>query len=115
MSEEAKKYHEEEAIKKSYDYQTTRRLFSYLRKYWKMMVFALCLTFLTNILISLQPYFTKIAVDDFITPKRTEGVWTFAIAFFGLFLFRFVFSYIQEPILRKITILIKCNFFSVNG
>ncbi len=102
MSEEAKKYHEEEAIKKSYDYQTTRRLFSYLRKYWKMMVFALCLTFLTNILISLQPYFTKIAVDDFITPKRTEGVWTFAIAFFGLFLFRFVFSYIQEILLNVV-------------
>ncbi len=100
MAEQAKKFHEEEAIKKSYDLMTTRRLFGYLRPYWRMMSFALCLTLLTNILISLQPYFTKVAVDDFITPKRTEGIWTFAFAFFGLFLFRFVFSYIQEILLN---------------
>ncbi len=102
MAEEAKKFHEEEAIKKSYDLMTTRRLFGYLRPYWKMMSFALCLTLLTNILISLQPYFTKVAVDDFITPKRTEGIWTFAFAFFGLFLFRFLFSYIQEILLNVV-------------
>ncbi|MDH3494332.1 MAG: ABC transporter ATP-binding protein, partial [Acidobacteriota bacterium] len=100
MADEAKKYHEEEAIKRSYDLHTTRRLFSYLRNYWKMMAAALCLTLLTNILISLQPYFTKVAVDDFITPKRTEGIWLFALAFFGLFLFRFIFSYIQEILLN---------------
>ncbi|NNE68588.1 MAG: ABC transporter ATP-binding protein [Pyrinomonadaceae bacterium] len=100
MSEAAKDYHEEEAIKKSYDLRTTRRLFGYLRNYWKMMAVALCLTLLTNILISLQPYFTKVAVDDFITPQRTEGIWTFAFAFFGLFLFRFIFSYLQEVLLN---------------
>ena len=100
MSEQAKQYHEEEAIKKSYDLRTTKRLFSYLRNYWKMMALALCLTLLTNILISLQPYFTKVAVDDFIVPRQTEGVWTFAFAFFGLFLFRFLFSYFQEILLN---------------
>lgn len=100
MADEAKKYHEEEAISKSYDLSTTRRLFGYLRNYWKMMGLALCLTLLTNILISLQPYFTMVAVDDFITPQRTEGVWLFAFAFFGLFLFRFIFSYLQEILLN---------------
>lgn len=102
MSNEAKKFHEEAAIVKSYDYRTSKRLFSYLRPYWKMMLVALALTLLTNILISLQPYFTKVAVDDFIVPKQTEGVWTFALAFFGLFLFRFVFSYLQEIMLNVV-------------
>lgn len=102
MAEQAKKYHEEKAITKSYDLQTTRRLFRYLRNYWKMMAVALCLTLLTNVLISLQPYFTKVAVDDFITPKRTEGIWLFAFAFFGLFLFRFIFSYLQEILLNVV-------------
>ncbi len=102
MADEAKKYHEEEAIEKSYDFQTTKRLFAYLRPYWKMMVLALCLTLLTNTLISLQPFFTKIAIDDFIVPKKTEGIWYFAFAFFALFLFRFVFSYVQEILLNVV-------------
>ena len=57
---------------------------------------ALFLTLLTNILISTQPYFTKMAVDDFITPKKVDGIWLFALAFFGVFLLRFIFSYTQE-------------------
>ncbi len=102
MSNEASKYHEEAAIVKSYDLRTTRRLFGYLRPYWKVMVLALALTLLTNILISLQPYFTKVAVDDFIVPGRTDGIWTFALAFFCLFLFRFLFSYLQEILLNVV-------------
>ncbi|MEZ5305930.1 MAG: ABC transporter ATP-binding protein [Pyrinomonadaceae bacterium] len=100
MSDAAKQYHQEEAITKSYDYRTTRRLFGYLRGHWKTMAIALCLTFLTNMLIALQPYFTKIAIDDFIAQKRTDGVWLFAFAFFGLFVFRFIFSYLQEILLN---------------
>ena len=100
MSEEAKKFHEEEAIEKTYDLRVTLRLLSYLKPYWKMAAVALVLTFLTNILISLQPLFTKMAVDDFITPKVTDGIWLFALAFFGIFLFRFIFSYIQEILLN---------------
>ena len=100
MSKEAKNYHEEEAIKKSYDFRVTRRLFRYLKPYWKMMALALTLTLLTNILISMQPYFTKMAVDNFIVPKKTEGIFVFAFAFFGLFLFRFIFSYLQEILLN---------------
>ncbi len=100
MAEEAKKFHEEEAIEKSYDLQTTKRLFSYLRPYWKMMALALVLTVLTNVLMSLQPYFTKVAIDDYIVPKVTDGIWLFALAYFATFLFRFIFSYIQEILLN---------------
>jgi ATP-binding cassette subfamily B protein len=101
MSEETKKTHEE-AIEKTYDLRVTGRLLRYLKPYWKLAAVALVLTFVTNILISLQPYFTKVAVDDFITPKRTEGIWLFAFAFFCLFLFRFIFSYIQEILLNVV-------------
>ncbi|MGH7784984.1 MAG: hypothetical protein ACREO5_14220, partial [Candidatus Binatia bacterium] len=99
---EAGKYPEEDAIGKTYDLKVARRLFRYLRPYWKLVAAALVLTLLTNILISTQPYFTKIAVDDFITPKRTDGIWLFALAFFGVFLFRFIFSYVQEILLNNV-------------
>ena len=102
MSNEVQKYHEEDAIGKTYDLKVARRLLRYLRPYWKLVVAALSLTLFTNILVSLQPYFTKVAVDDFITPKRTDGVWLFALAFFGLFLFRFTFSYLQEILLNRV-------------
>lgn len=102
MSEEVRKYHEEDAIGKTYDLRVARRLLRYLKPYWKLAALALTLTFLTNLLIATQPYFTKSAVDDFITPKNVDGVWLFALAFFGVFLFRFVFSYAQEVLLNHV-------------
>ncbi len=102
MSEEVKKYHEEEEIGTTYDLRIARRLLRYLRPYWKIVAAALALTLVTNILISTQPYFTKMAVDDFITPRKTDGIWIFAFAFFCVFLFRFIFSYIQENLLNVV-------------
>lgn len=102
MSEEVKKYHEEEQIGKTYDFRVAKRLFRYLKPYWLLAAAALTLTLFTNILISTQPYFTKVAVDDFITPKKTDGIWLFALAFFGVFLFRFIFSYVQEILLNNV-------------
>ncbi len=100
MSEEVRKYHEEEEIGKTYDLRIARRLVRYLRPYWQYAAAAIFLTLITNILISTQPYFTKMAVDDFITPRSVDGIWLFAIAFFGVFLFRFIFSYAQEILLN---------------
>lgn len=102
MSSEVEKYHEEEKIGRTYDFRVAKRLLRYLKPYWRLVAVALTLTLFTNVLVSLQPYFTKVAVDDFIVPKQTEGVWIFALAFFGLFLFRFVFSYIQEVLLNMV-------------
>src|SRR6476646_1338252 len=101
MSEEVRKYHEEEQIGKTYDLHVARRLVRYIKPYWRLAAAALVLTLVTNILISTQPYFTKMAVDDYITPKRVDGIWMFALAFFGVFLLRFVFSYAPEILLNN--------------
>lgn len=102
MSDEAQKYHEEDEIGKTYDLRIARRLLRYLRPYWKMAAAALLLTLLSNVLFTTQGYFTKTAVDDFITPRRTDGIWLFAFVFFGVFLFRFIFSYLQEILLNNV-------------
>lgn len=102
MSEEAKDFHEEEAIGKTYDLRVTKRLLRYLKPYWYVAAGALVLTLLANILFSLQPRFTQIAVDDFITKKQTDGIWLFAFLFFCVFLFRFIFSYLQEILLNTV-------------
>jgi ATP-binding cassette, subfamily B, multidrug efflux pump len=102
MSDEASKFHEEEAIGKTRDLRIAGRLLRYLQPYWYIAAAALVLTLLTNVLISTQPYFTKVAVDNFITPKNTDGIWTFAFIFFGVFLLRFIFSYLQEILVNVI-------------
>jgi ATP-binding cassette, subfamily B, multidrug efflux pump len=102
MSDAVSKYHEEESIGKTYDFRVARRLVRYIKPYWKLAAVALALTLLTNVLISTQPYFTKMAVDDFITPKRVDGIWLFSLVFFGVFLLRFIFSYVQEILLNNV-------------
>ena len=102
MSKETQKPNEEEAIGKTYDFRVAKRLISYIKPYWYIAAAALVLTVLVNVLASLQPRFTQIAVDDFIIPKQTAGIWLFAFAFFGLFLFRFIFSYVQEILLNNV-------------
>jgi ATP-binding cassette subfamily B protein len=102
MSEAVRKYHEEEEIGKTYDFRVARRLVRYIKPYWVLAAIALVLTLVTNVLISTQPYFTKMAVDDFITPKRVDGIWWFALTFFAVFLLRFIFSYAQEILLNNV-------------
>ncbi len=97
-----KQHLEEEAISKTYDLKVTKRLLRYLKPYWKTAAVALALTFLTNVLGSLQPWFTKHAVDDYIVPKQTNNLWIFVLGFFFLFLFRFTFSYLQEILLNRV-------------
>lgn len=97
-----KQHLEEEAISKTYDLSVTKRLLRYLKPYWKTAAVALTLTLFTNVLGSLQPWFTKHAVDDYITPQQTEGLWIFVILFFFLFFFRFAFSYLQEILLNRV-------------
>src|SRR5215213_11658159 len=102
MSEETKNSQDEEAIGKTYDFRVAKRLLSYLKPYWQIAAVALVLTVVVNVLASLQPRFTQMAVDDYITPKQTGGIWIFAAAFFSLFLFRFIFSYAQEILLNHV-------------
>lgn len=102
MSEKPQHSGEEEAIGKTYDFGIAKRLFAYIIPYWHWSLAALVLTFLVNILASLQPRFTQIAVDDYITPRQTDGIWIFALAFFGVFLLRFIFSYTQEILLNNV-------------
>src|SRR5258708_25196372 len=102
MSEEVRKYHEEDEIGKTYDFRVAKRLLRYVIPYWRYATPALLLTLAANSLFSTQGYFTKIAVDDFIVPKKVDGIWLFALSFFGLFLFRFIFSYSQEILVNNV-------------
>lgn len=102
MSATVQKFHEEDATEKSYDLKVARRLLGYLRPYKRFLIPALVLTLVLNLLGILQPLFTKYAIDWFILPKQLDGLTPFALAFLGVWFFRFAFAYFQELLLNNV-------------
>jgi ATP-binding cassette subfamily B protein len=114
MATEAEKFHEEESIGKTYDWRVTQRLMRYLKPYVYLIIPALLLTLILNVLGSLQPWFTKHAIDDFITPRNLEttwfsvgqfalsGIYSFVAIFLSVWTFRFASAYFQEVLLNRV-------------
>ncbi len=128
MATAVKQFHEEEAIGKTYDWKVARRLFRYLKPYVRVLIPALLLTLVLNLLGILQPMFTKWAIDWYIIPAQLDpnkiiglkwavdlrlipaqanpdlisGLKWLALAFLGVKLAQFLFSYFQEVLLNSV-------------
>jgi len=102
MSTAVKKFHEEEAIGKTYDWQIARRLLRYLKPYLWFLVPALVLTLALNLLGILQPKFTQYAIDWHIIPRRTSGLMLLVWLFVGAQFLRFVFAYLQSILINSV-------------
>jgi len=102
MATAVQKFHEEEAIGKTYDWQVARRLLRYLKPYVRLLMPALVLTLILNLLGVMQPKFTQYAIDWFILPKTTNGLNVFVLAFLVVQVFRFVASYFQSVLLNSV-------------
>lgn len=107
MSAEAKSFHEEEAIGKTYDARITRRLLRYLKPYLRALVPALALTLALNVLGIMQPKFTEWAIDWYIIPAQKDlsklgGLKWLALGLLAVRLLQFAFSYVQTVLLNTI-------------
>ena len=102
MSTTVKQFHEEEALGKSYDPGSARRLLRYLKPYKWLIVPALGLTLVVNALAVLEPKFFQYAIDWYIMPKQLAGLHWLALAFTGLKLFQLVISYFQTVLLQSV-------------
>lgn len=107
MSAEAKSFHEEESIGKTYDAQIARRLLGYLRPYVRILIPALGLTLVLNVIGILQPKFTQYAIDWYIHPAaplkpNTDGLTIFCLLYLAVWFLRFVFAYFQEVMLNTV-------------
>ena len=102
MSEEAKQFHEEDAMSKAYDWAVARRLFRYLRPYTGLVALALLLTLVTNILGPLQPKFTQYGIDNFIVKKQLNGFEIFVVMFFAVMFLQYLFAYTQEILINNV-------------
>src|SRR2546423_10211961 len=107
MATAVKQFHEEEAIGKTYDWRVARRLLRYLKPYVRALIPALGLTLVLNLLGIMQPMFTKWAIDWYIVPAEQDasnlsGLKWLALAFLGVKLAQFAFSYFQEVLLNTV-------------
>ncbi len=74
------------------NFKVITRLIAYLQPYrWKMLL-ALLLTIAESGLTLLSPYLIKIAIDQYITPKKIDGLVTIGIQIGVSFIFLFIVS-----------------------
>ncbi|MDQ3907260.1 MAG: ABC transporter ATP-binding protein/permease, partial [Acidobacteriota bacterium] len=111
MSTAVQKFHEEEAIGKTYDSQVAWRLLRYLKPYVRALIPALLLTLTLNGLNVLYPKFTQWAIDWRIVPAHdgrqpfdvaARGLLLLAVAALVVRLLVFVFGYTQTVLLESI-------------
>src|ERR1041385_1917873 len=102
MSTAVSKYHEEEAIGKTYDLRLARRLLKYLRPYVGSLVPALVLTLAANGLGVLQPKFIEYAIDEGIMKRSMDVLTWIALAFFATKFLQFVVAYFQTVLLETV-------------
>src|ERR1051326_9381484 len=100
MSTAVSKYHEEEAIGKTYDLRLARRLLKYLRPYVGALVPALVLTLAANGLNVLQPKFIQYAIDAGILKKDLGVLNWIALIFLASKILQLVVAYFQTVLLE---------------
>ncbi len=102
MSTAVSKYHEEEAIGKTYDLRLAKRLLKYLRPYVGSLVPALVLTLAANGLGVLQPKFIQYAIDAGILKKDIGVLNWIALIFLASKILQLVVSYFQTVLLEGV-------------
>src|SRR3990172_346080 len=93
-----------------YNPHVIQRLLSYLRPHRAKMAIALVLTLVESGLTLLTPYLTKVAIDQYITPRDASGLWRIAAGITGSFIAlffvsagrRYLLSWVGQKVLAKI-------------
>jgi len=82
------------------DYRLIKRLLKFLKPYRNYIIIAIILTLLVSLLGPLRPYFTKIAIDNYIANLDKLGLNKIILIIFGVLLFqgisRFALTYIMQ-------------------
>ncbi len=106
MSEPALAQPDDDVIGKAYDARLMRRLLGYLRPHWRPVLVGLVVIVLTSLLQLVQPWLTKVAIDDYIVRGDLPGVGRVALLFLavlaGVFVLEFAQTWISQTIGQRI-------------
>ena len=87
--------HDDEIKVKIYDFSLLKRMFLYTRPYKHLMFLAVGLIVTASFFQLLGPYFTKLAIDDYIKVGDLEGLYIIVLLYFSALILTFLFQYGQ--------------------
>ena len=93
---------DDDIVGKAYDARLMRRLLGYLRPYWRSVLLGLVVIVCTSLLQLVQPWLTKVAIDDYIAHGDLAGVGRVALLFLAVLAAVFVLEFAQTWISQTI-------------
>jgi len=93
---------DDDIIGKAYDARLMRRLLGYLRPHWRSVLLGLVVIVATSLLQLVQPWLTKLAIDDYIARGDLAGVGRVALLFLAVLAAVFVLEFAQTWISQTI-------------
>ncbi len=88
-------FYEKELAGKSFDRKTAGRLLKFIKPYRLLLGFTIFLLLLTAGLQVMGPYLIKLAIDDYITAGRLDGLLYIVLLYGLILLFEFGIRYFQ--------------------
>jgi ATP-binding cassette subfamily B protein len=96
-----------EIFNKSIDIKLWKKVFRYVKKYWKHLAALMLAMIIQAATDASFPLFTEYAIDNYIAKNTTEGIMTFALLFVGLLLLKgttiYIFIYLADKIMHLVS------------
>jgi len=86
---------DDEILGKAYDAALMRRLLVYLRPYWRQVLVAFVAILVGSGAALAQPYLFKVAIDQYVSEGRLDGLGRLAALYAGILVAAFVAEYVQ--------------------
>src|SRR2546430_10299267 len=94
--------HDDEVLGKAYDARLMRRLLTYLRPYWRLVLVGFAAILIDTGAALAQPYLVKIAIDQYIAAGRLVGLDRLAGLYLLVLAGAFAAEYIQTLTMQLI-------------
>ena len=88
--------YEKEGQDKQLDWKTASKLFRYVRPYKTLLVLTIFLLLITALLQIAGPYLIKVAIDNYITPGKLDGLLYIVLLYGAIILVEFLIRYFQQ-------------------
>ena len=88
--------YEKEGQDRQLDWKTASKLFKYVRPYKTLLVLTIFLLLITALLQIAGPYLIKVAIDNYITPGKLDGLLYIVLLYGAIILVEFLIRYFQQ-------------------
>lgn len=107
--------HDDEVTGKAYDARLMKRLLKYAKPYSKWLVLSVVLTVGVALASTIRPYLTKVAIDDYVINKNSQGLLYIVLLLFGTLvvqgIVQYTMMYLTQWIGQKVILDLRMELF----